>query len=102
MQIVERSVVIFLLMSRAADTIVRLATKLSAPFVPRIIRRSLAGRPACQMVNILWYQQTVNPFLALFSTSYITKVKWYTSQPHKGLFQSTTNNYLQNLFSILQ
>lgn len=35
---------------------------------------------------------------ALFSTSCITKAKRYTSQPHQGLFQSTTDNYFQNLY----
>lgn len=50
-------------MSRAADIIVRLATKSSAPFVPRITHSSLGGRPMCQMVNIQLCQQRANPAL---------------------------------------
>lgn len=78
-------------MSRAADILVRLATKWRASFIPGITHQSQAGRAAWpDGKGTGTAAARSEPFLrtawALFSTPHISESKWCTSQSHNDLF----------------
>lgn len=76
-------------MRRAADTLVRLATRWGAPFIPGIIHHSQAGTAAWpdgkETATAARREPSLRIASALYSTPHISEDKWCTSQSQNDL-----------------